>query len=180
VTSFSYDARKRQLVSYDTPHIAALKAKYVQANGLAGSMFWEVCRPRPRFSRRGSTTLKYLAVSCPWIRKDPPRLSVLPPGYTVALTRHQYVLRRLRRSHYQSDPFFDFPESYTVKHHRRHHLVLHKRIIDDRTAIPIVNGTISATTWVRIHPPLHLLNRHLPLLPQAREIVQAWRCGVLQ
>lgn len=47
LTSFSYDGRKRQLVSYDTPHIAALKAKYVQANGLAGSMFWEVRMPVP-------------------------------------------------------------------------------------------------------------------------------------
>jgi GH18 family chitinase len=55
VTSFSYDARKRQLVSYDTPHIAALKAKYVQAIGLAGSMFWEVCRRRaPHFRYEGS------------------------------------------------------------------------------------------------------------------------------
>ncbi len=43
VTSYSYDSRGRQLVSYDTPRIAALKAKYVQANGLAGTMFWEVC-----------------------------------------------------------------------------------------------------------------------------------------
>ena len=43
VTSFSYDPRTRELVSYDTPHIATLKAKYIQANGLAGSMFWEVC-----------------------------------------------------------------------------------------------------------------------------------------
>ena len=34
-----------------------------------------------------------------------------------------------------------------------------------------------ATTWARIH--LHLLNRCLPL-SQAREIVQAWWCGVLQ
>jgi chitinase len=42
VTSYSYDPRTRQLVSFDTPHIAALKAKYIQANGLAGSMFWEV------------------------------------------------------------------------------------------------------------------------------------------
>ncbi|KAF8504329.1 glycoside hydrolase superfamily [Russula emetica] len=42
VTSYSYDATRRQLVSYDTPHIAALKAKYVQTNGLAGSMFWEL------------------------------------------------------------------------------------------------------------------------------------------
>jgi GH18 family chitinase len=43
VTSYSYNPKTRQLVSYDAPHIAALKAKYIQANGLAGSMFWEVC-----------------------------------------------------------------------------------------------------------------------------------------
>lgn len=101
VTSFSYDARGRQLVSYDTPHIAALKAKYVQANGLAGSMFWEVCRPRPRprplISRRGSS-LNIWRVSCPWIRQDPRRLLVLPPGNMVALTRRQYV-HHLRNSH---------------------------------------------------------------------------------
>ncbi|KAH9994631.1 glycoside hydrolase family 18 and carbohydrate-binding module family 5 protein [Russula vinacea] len=42
MTSYSYDPRTRQLVSFDTPHIAALKAKYIQANGLAGSMFWEM------------------------------------------------------------------------------------------------------------------------------------------
>ena len=42
VTSFSYDAAKKELVSYDTPHIASLKAKYVQDNGLSGSMFWDV------------------------------------------------------------------------------------------------------------------------------------------
>lgn len=52
VTSFSYDARKRQLVSYDTPHIAALKANYVQANGLAGSMFWELS-----MDKKGSDSL---------------------------------------------------------------------------------------------------------------------------
>jgi len=43
VTSYSYDPRTREFVSYDTPHIASLKAQYVQANGLAGSMFWDVC-----------------------------------------------------------------------------------------------------------------------------------------
>jgi chitinase len=42
VTSYSYNARKRELISYDTPHIVALKAHYVQARGLAGSMFWDV------------------------------------------------------------------------------------------------------------------------------------------
>jgi Chitinase len=42
VTSYSYDSNKRELVSYDTPHIAKLKAQYVSDKGLGGSMFWEV------------------------------------------------------------------------------------------------------------------------------------------
>lgn len=41
ITSFSYDSAKREWVSYDTPNIIRQKAKYVQDNGLAGSMFWE-------------------------------------------------------------------------------------------------------------------------------------------
>lgn len=52
-------------------------------------------------------------VSCPWIRKDPPRSLVLLLGYMVALIRHQYVRRRRPESsqfythHHQSDPFFN-------------------------------------------------------------------------
>ena len=42
VSSYSYDASKMELVSYDTPHIATIKAQYVQNNGLGGSMFWDV------------------------------------------------------------------------------------------------------------------------------------------
>ncbi|KAI9438518.1 glycoside hydrolase family 18 protein [Lactarius indigo] len=42
VTSYSYNPTSRELVSYDTPHIATLKAQYVQTKGLAGSMFWEL------------------------------------------------------------------------------------------------------------------------------------------
>ncbi|KAH9849684.1 glycoside hydrolase superfamily [Lenzites betulinus] len=42
VTSYSYDSTKRELVSYDTPHIASIKAQYVRDKGLAGSMFWEL------------------------------------------------------------------------------------------------------------------------------------------
>ena len=45
VTSYSYDPRTREFVSYDTPHVASLKAQYVQAKGLAGSMFWDVRVP---------------------------------------------------------------------------------------------------------------------------------------
>ncbi|KAI0366010.1 hypothetical protein BV20DRAFT_1056022 [Pilatotrama ljubarskyi] len=42
VTSYSYDPTKRELVTYDTPHIASIKAQYVRDKGLAGSMFWEL------------------------------------------------------------------------------------------------------------------------------------------
>lgn len=42
MTSYSYDSAKKELVSYDTPHIASLKAQYVNNNGLGGGMFWEV------------------------------------------------------------------------------------------------------------------------------------------
>ena len=42
VSSYSYDSSSKELVSYDTPHIATIKAQYVQSNGLAGSMFWDV------------------------------------------------------------------------------------------------------------------------------------------
>lgn len=57
VTSYSYDAAKKELVSYDTPHIASLKAQYVQANGLAGSMFWDVSL---RFLMHIESTLDHL------------------------------------------------------------------------------------------------------------------------
>ena len=53
--------------------------------------------PSAHFRDEGSA-LNIWAVSCPWIRKDLPRLLVLLPGYMVALTRHQYVRRRLRSS----------------------------------------------------------------------------------
>ncbi|KAL0958869.1 hypothetical protein HGRIS_014185 [Hohenbuehelia grisea] len=42
VTSYSYDSAKKELVSYDTPHIVTMKAQYVSSKGLAGSMFWEL------------------------------------------------------------------------------------------------------------------------------------------
>jgi chitinase len=46
ISSYSYDASSKELVSYDTPDIVKLKAGYVQKKGLGGSMFWEV---RTRF-----------------------------------------------------------------------------------------------------------------------------------
>ncbi|KAH7201821.1 glycoside hydrolase [Fusarium oxysporum] len=39
--SFSYDQRKRELISYDTPSVVQKKAEYVLGHGLGGSMFWE-------------------------------------------------------------------------------------------------------------------------------------------
>jgi hypothetical protein len=41
--SYSYDAAKKEFVSYDTPEIVKQKAKYIQDKGLAGAMFW--CAP---------------------------------------------------------------------------------------------------------------------------------------
>jgi GH18 family chitinase len=43
VASYSYDPIKRELVSYDTPEIARIKAVYVRSTSLGGCMFWEVC-----------------------------------------------------------------------------------------------------------------------------------------
>ncbi|EJD07907.1 glycoside hydrolase family 18 and carbohydrate-binding module family 5 protein [Fomitiporia mediterranea MF3/22] len=42
VTSYSYDSSKKELVSYDTPHIASVKAQYVVSKGLGGQMFWDL------------------------------------------------------------------------------------------------------------------------------------------
>ncbi|GJE98248.1 glycoside hydrolase family 18 protein [Phanerochaete sordida] len=42
VSSYSYDSAKKELVSYDTPHIASIKAQYVGSNNLAGNMFWDL------------------------------------------------------------------------------------------------------------------------------------------
>ncbi|KAH8110970.1 glycoside hydrolase family 18 and carbohydrate-binding module family 5 protein [Phellopilus nigrolimitatus] len=42
VSSYSYDASKEELVSYDTPHIATIKAQYVVSKGMAGQMFWDL------------------------------------------------------------------------------------------------------------------------------------------
>ncbi|THU88643.1 hypothetical protein K435DRAFT_803373 [Dendrothele bispora CBS 962.96] len=42
VASYSYDSAKRELVSYDTPNIVQLKTQYVNTNGMAGNMCWEL------------------------------------------------------------------------------------------------------------------------------------------
>ncbi|GAB1523456.1 Chitinase 4 [Rhizoctonia solani] len=42
ISSYSYDPIKKELISYDTPVVAAAKAKWVSKQGLAGAMFWEL------------------------------------------------------------------------------------------------------------------------------------------
>lgn len=44
VTSYSYNPTTEELVSYDTPNIVKMKAQYVNANGLAGAMYWDLIR----------------------------------------------------------------------------------------------------------------------------------------
>ncbi|KAJ5494128.1 hypothetical protein N7463_010215 [Penicillium fimorum] len=39
--SYCYDGSSRTMVSYDTPHVAQLKAKYIRDRGLGGGMWWE-------------------------------------------------------------------------------------------------------------------------------------------
>ncbi|OSD07914.1 carbohydrate-binding module family 5 protein [Trametes coccinea BRFM310] len=56
VTSYSYDSTKRELVSYDDPHIAQLKAQYVRDNGLGGSMFWDLSTDKNNSDSLVSTT----------------------------------------------------------------------------------------------------------------------------
>ena len=47
VASYSFDSGKKELISYDTPAIAAAKAAYIVKNGLKGGMYWEVSLPVP-------------------------------------------------------------------------------------------------------------------------------------
>ncbi|KAH9832008.1 glycoside hydrolase superfamily [Rhodofomes roseus] len=54
VAAYSYDSSKGEFVSYDTPNIAKAKAQYVTANGLAGSMFWDLST-----DKTGSDSLVY-------------------------------------------------------------------------------------------------------------------------
>lgn len=39
--TYSYDPATKELISFDDPAQAAIKASYVKSNGLGGAMFWE-------------------------------------------------------------------------------------------------------------------------------------------
>ncbi|EIW83147.1 glycoside hydrolase family 18 protein [Coniophora puteana RWD-64-598 SS2] len=42
VASYSYDGNSGELVTYDNDAVAAMKARWIQENGLGGSMYWEL------------------------------------------------------------------------------------------------------------------------------------------
>ncbi|KAK2630617.1 hypothetical protein QTJ16_001437 [Diplocarpon rosae] len=44
--SYSYDASKQYLVSYDTPKNAKVKAEYIEKHGYGGAMWWEISQDR--------------------------------------------------------------------------------------------------------------------------------------
>ena len=39
--NLGYDSSAQELISYDTPAEASLKATYIKNNGLGGAMYWE-------------------------------------------------------------------------------------------------------------------------------------------
>ncbi len=56
--SYSYDAKQKYMISYDTPTIAKKKAEYVQKQGLGGSMWWEVSMDKSGDESLIGTTVK--------------------------------------------------------------------------------------------------------------------------
>lgn len=44
--SYSYDPLKRELVSFDDPHIVRVKSEYTISRGLGGNFFWEIAQDK--------------------------------------------------------------------------------------------------------------------------------------
>ncbi|KAM5540815.1 hypothetical protein V8D89_005459 [Ganoderma adspersum] len=58
VASYTYDASKREFVSFDTPKIAKIKAQYAQSKGLAGAFFWDLSTDKRDSNSLVDTTAK--------------------------------------------------------------------------------------------------------------------------
>ncbi|KAI0821069.1 glycoside hydrolase family 18 protein [Irpex lacteus] len=56
VASYSYDATKREFVSYDTAHIVSLKAQYVISKSIGGNMHWHLAMDKKGSDSLVSTT----------------------------------------------------------------------------------------------------------------------------
>ncbi|TFK97754.1 glycoside hydrolase superfamily [Pterulicium gracile] len=60
LTSWSYDAAKREFVSYDTPAIIKLKTQWANSKNLAGTFFWELSTDKTGSESLVSTTANAL------------------------------------------------------------------------------------------------------------------------
>ncbi|EDU47810.1 ChiA Chitinase [Pyrenophora tritici-repentis] len=60
VASWSYDAAKREMISYDTPAIVAKKAQLIRQQGLGGGMWWESSSDKKGADSLISTFVKHI------------------------------------------------------------------------------------------------------------------------
>lgn len=47
VCSWCYSASNREMVTYDTAEIAAIKGSFIHSNGFGGAMYWELSGDKP-------------------------------------------------------------------------------------------------------------------------------------
>ncbi|CAG8778690.1 28145_t:CDS:2 [Gigaspora margarita] len=59
VASYSYDQIRKELITYDTPDIVRLKAKYVIDNNLRGVMNWEISSDFPTSHSRSLLSIEF-------------------------------------------------------------------------------------------------------------------------